>query len=218
MLRRKPSTMHFRLLFLSLIIRCSGASSDINFQDGEFMSYTFGTEPKSAFLTSEPQNGGADHQFGLVTAETPFAALGSSEANIIQSNNDECGPYDPAPSSRKMRSKRESPRICYPPSARRNSPPSVQGTGSHNPSEKDPKDSTEKDSQGNAQQQPSRNFAPAEGSDCATIPSAPLSVCAVVNADHIRHDLVVPMSGISSGWWQLEYSRGGTHNLPYPLF
>ncbi|MCJ1346423.1 hypothetical protein MMC31_004640 [Peltigera leucophlebia] len=199
--------MIFCLLFLLLIILGAAGSSDIDFQDGE-VSYDFGAEPNSALLTSEPQDGA--YEFGLVATEPPYA-VGSSEGSLIQNNNDGC-PYDPAQPSRKMQSKRES-RICYPPSTR-NSLPSVQGSG-HNPSEKDPKDNHEtpgEDPQGNAQT--NRNSAPAEENDCATIPSAAIPVCAVVSADHIRLNLVSPSSGLSSGWWQLEYSRSGTYTPP----
>lgn len=206
----KPSTMIICLLFLLLVTLGSAASSDIDFQDDELLS-NFGAEPNSVVLAPEPQNGAVE--FGLVATEPPYA-VGSSKASLIPSNEDEC-PEDPAQSSRKMRSKRES-RVCYP--STRNSPPSVQGSG-QNPSEKDPDDireTTKKDSQGNAQ--PNRNSAPANEIGCTTIPSASIPVCAVVNEEHIRLQLVFPASGPSAGWWQLEYCRRCMYTPPYHLF
>lgn len=204
----EPSTMIFRLLFLLLIVLGSAANADIDFQDGELLSNS-GAEPNSVVLASEPQNG--IDEFVLAATE-PLYAVGSSEPSLIKGNNDEC-PHNPAQSSPKLRSKRES-RICYP--STRNSLPSVQGSG-QNPSKEDPQDNretTKKDSQGNVQ--PNRNSGSAKEIDCATIPSAPIPVCAVVSEEHIRLDLVFPMSGLSAGWWQLEYSRRGMNTPIYP--
>lgn len=201
-----PSTMIFRFLFLLLITLGSAANADMDFQDGELLSNS-GAESNSVVLASEPQS--VTDEFVLAATE-PLYAVGSSESSLIKGNN-EC-PQNPAQSSPKLRSKRES-RICYP--STRNSPPSVQGSG-QNPSKEDPQDyreSTKKDPQGNAQ--PNRNSGPAKETDCATIPSAAIPVCAVVSEDHIRLGLVFPMSGLSAGWWQLEYSRGGTYTPTY---
>lgn len=191
-----------RLLFLSSITLGFAASSNIGFQDGELLS-NFGAEPNSVVvLATEPQNG--LDEFGKVATATPYT-VGSSEAFLIQSNNDEC-PYDPAQSPRKMRSKRES-RFCDP--STRNS---VLGSG-HDPSKKDPQDNhgtNKKDSQGIAQ--PNRS---SQESDCATMPSAPTPVCAVVSEYYIRLHLVYPMTGLLAGWWQLLYARTGSYTPLY---
>lgn len=194
------------LLFLLYITLGFAASLNIDSQDGELLS-NFGAEPNSVVLASEPQNG--LDEFGIVATEPPYA-VGSSEASLTQSNNDEC-PYDPAQSPRKMRSKRGS-LVCAP--STRNIPPSVQGSG-HDPSKKNPQDNREtnqKDSQGIAQ--PNRN---SQGSDCAAIPSAPTPVCAVVSEYYIRLHLVYPLSGLLAGWWQLLYARTGSYTPPYPF-
>lgn len=200
----KRFTMICRLLFLLTITIGSAASSNIDFQDGELLS-NFGAEPNSVVLASEPQNG--LDEFGKV-ATAPPNTVGSSEAFLIQSNNDEC-PYDPAQSPRKMRLKRES-RACDP--STRNS---VLDSG-HDPSKKDPQDNrgtNKKDSQGNAQ--PNRNY---QESDCAAMPSAPTPVCAVVSEHYIRLHLVYPMSGLLAGWWQLLYARTSSYtpSTPFP--
>lgn len=192
-----------RLLFLLTITIGFAASSNIDFQDGE-LSSNFGAEPNSVVLASEPQNG--LDEFGKV-ATAPPNTVGSSEAFLIQSNNDEC-PYDPAQSPRKMRLKRES-RACGPSS--RNS---VLDSG-HDPSKKDPQDNrgtNKKDSQGNAQ--PNGN---SQESDCAAMPSAPTPVCAVVSEHYIQLHLVYPMSGLLAGWWQLLYARTSSYTPLYPF-
>lgn len=193
--------MIFRFLFHLLMILGSAANADSDFQDGELLSNS-GAEPNSVVLASEPQNG-----MDVLAATEPPYAVGSSKSSLISGNNDECS-HNPAQSSNKWGSKRETG-ICYP--STRNSPQSVQDSG-QNPSKEDPEDNnepTKKDPQGNVQ--PDRNSGSAEEIDCATIPSAPIPVCAVVSEDHIRLDLVFPMRGVSAGWWQLEYSRGGKY-------
>lgn len=191
-----------RLLFLLSITLGFAASSNIDFQDGELLS-NFGAEPNSVVvLATEPQNG--LDEFGKVATAPPYT-VGSSEAFLTQSNNDEC-PYDPAQSPRKMRSKRES-RFCDP--STRNS---VLGSG-HDPSKKDPQDNhgtNKKDSQGIAQ--PNRS---SQESDCAAMPSAPTPVCAVVSEYYIRLHLVYPMTGLLAGWWQLLYARTGSYTPLY---
>ena len=188
--------MTCRLLFLLSITLSFAASSNTDFDDGELLS-NFGAEPNSVVLAPEPQNG--LDEFGVVATEPPYA-VGSSEASLIQSNNDECS-YDRGQSPPKMRSKRESS-ICEP--SARNGPPTVQGSGSDS-SKKDPQDNrgtNEKDSQGNAQ--PNRN---SQESDCGAMLSAPTPVCAVVSEEYISLHLVYPMSGQLAGWWQLLYAR-----------
>lgn len=199
----KRFTMICRLLFLLSITLGFAASSDIDFQDGELLS-NFGAEPNSVVLASEPQNG--LDEFGKVATAPPNTAW-SSEAPLIQSNNDEC-PYDPTQSPSKMQSKRESP-ACYPSTGN-----SVLDSG-HDPSKKDPQDNrgtNKKDSQGIAQ--PNRN---SQESDCAAMPSAPTPVCAVVSEHYIRLHLVYPMSGLLAGWWQLLYARTGSYTPLYPI-
>lgn len=192
-----------RLLFLLPITLGFAASPNNDFQDGELLS-NFGAEPNSVVLASEPQNG--LDVLGIVAAEPPYA-VGSPEASLIQSdNNDEC-PYDPGQSPRKIRSKRES-RVCDP--STRNSPPNVQGSG-RDSSKKDPQDGSGTN----------LNSDPAKAgleSNCAAVPSAPTPVCAVVSETHIRLHLLYPMSGLLAGWWQLLYARTGTHTPLYPFF
>lgn len=193
--------MIFRLLFLLSITLGFAACSNIDFQDGEFLS-NFGAEPNSVVLASEPQNG--LDEFGKFATAPPYT-VEDSEAFLAQSNNDEC-PYDPAQSPRKMRSKRES-RVCNPSTHN-----SVLGSG-HDPSKKDPQENrgnNKKDSQEIAQ--PNRD---SQESDCAAMPSAPSPVCAVVSEDYIRLSIVYPMTGLLSGWWQLLYARTGSYTLLY---
>lgn len=189
--------MIFRLLFLLSITLGFAACSNIDFQDGEFLS-NFGAERNNVVLASEPQNG--LDEFGKFATAPPYT-VEDSEAFLAQSNNDEC-PYDPTQSPRKMRSKRES-RVCDPSTHN-----SVLGSG-HDPSKKDPQEdrgNNKKDSQEIAQ--PNRD---SQESDCAAMPSAPSPVCAVVSEYYIRLHIVYPMTGLLSGWWQLLYARTGSY-------